>query len=285
MTTNASGDYTFPYLDSGSYTVSVQKKGFTTAFSSGISVQVEEKKRVDVKLTVGSTTTAVAVTGIASKLDTDSASVATTVSQQEVNGLPLNGREFSQLALLMPGTLNVGSTGGALITSFATAVQEGGTVYGKNSYTVDGADNTFNVWNGPAMNPSIDSIQEFRIDRSEFAVEYGRGAAEMELVTKSGANQFHGTFWEYLRNADLDAGNYTTHLQDTLKRNQYGANLGGPIRKDKAFFFFNWEGQRQHSTTQPLGTTFTAQMRQGDLSQFGTSIIDPSLNFHGQPFA
>ena len=276
-----SGGYTFLYLDSGLYTVTAQKEGFTTTVSSGIVVQVEETKRVNVQLRVGATTTQVAVSGTAAKVDTDTATIGTIVTSPEVIGLPLNGREFSLLALTTPGTLNEGTTGGALITSFATAVQVGGTNYGKNAYTVDGADNTFNVWNGPAMNPSIDSIQEFRIDRSQFTAEYGRGGAEMELVTKTGSNQFHGTFWEYLRNADLDAGDYVTHQQDTLKRNQYGANIGGLIRKDKAFFFFNWEGQRQHSTVQPLGTTFTALMRTGNLSQFPTPIIDPQT---GSPF-
>jgi hypothetical protein len=183
---DASGGYAFLYLDSGTYTVTVQKSGFATPVSGGISVQVEDKKRVDVKLKIGTTKVEVVhVAGSAAKIDTDSATIGSMISSQEVIGLPLTGREFSQLGLLSPGTVDEGTTGGALIISFATAVQVGGTSYGKNGYTIDGADSSFNVWNGPAMNPSVDSIQEFRMDRSQFSAEYGRGGAEMELATKS----------------------------------------------------------------------------------------------------
>jgi len=203
------------------------------------------------------------------------------VSSQQVNETPLNGREFSQLAVLIPGVRAVGTTGGALITQFATAIQVGGTSSNKNAYSIDGADNTFNVWNGPAMNPSIDSIQEFRIDRSQFAAEYGRGGAQIQLVSKSGTNQFHGNAWEYLRNYNLNSGNYITHQQDTVKRNQFGANLGGPVIRNKAFFFFNWESQRERSSSQSLGTVFTEQMRSGNFSQYANPIMDPQS---GNPF-
>ena len=118
------------------------------------------------------------------------------------------------------------------------------------------------------MNPSIDSIQEFRVDRSLFSAEFGRGGAQLHLVTKAGTNQYHGVLWEYLRNQALNAGNYVSHVQDGLKRNQYGANLGGPILRNELFFFFNWESQRERSTVQPLGTVFTDAMRTGDLSGY-----------------
>jgi hypothetical protein len=282
VTTSTSGDYTFPALDSGTYSVTVQKTGFETVVSTDVKVQVEERRRVDVELNVGQVQTTIEVTGTASKVDTDSSTISTMISRREVKDLPLNGREFSQLATLVAGVRNVGTTGGALGRSFATAIAVGGTSAGKNEYTVDGADNTFDVWNGPAMNTSIDSIQEFRMDRSQFRAELGRGGAQIELVTRTGSNQFHGAAWEYLRNGALNAGNYITHIQDNLRRNQYGGNIGGPILKDKAFFFFNWEGSREDSTAQQLGTVLTAKMRTGDLSQFGTPIVDPQT---GQAFA
>jgi hypothetical protein len=281
--TNDSGFYTFSYLNSGVYTVTVEMPGFKKAVYSGNRVQVGEKRRVDILLEVGEVSTTVEVTAAAAVISTDSADVASVVGQSEVIGMPLQGREFSQLATLMPGVRLTGRYGGALITDFAAAVTVGGTAANKNSYSIDGVDNTFNVWNGPAMNPSIDSVQEFRIDKSQFAAEYGRGGAQIQLVTKSGTNEFHGAAWEYARNYALNAGNYTTHIQDTLKRNQYGANLGGPILKNKSFFFFNWEGQRERSSVQPLGSVFTDKMRGGDLSELLPLKVanDPTT---GQPF-
>lgn len=291
----ASGEFSFPYLNSGIYTVTVTVAGFKTAVYPGIQVQVEERKRLDAKLSVGEIATEVVISDAAALLQTDSATLGTVVSRKEVIGMPLNGREFSQLAVLVPGVRSEGTTGGALITVFATAIAVGGTSSGKNSYNIDGVDNSFNVWNGPALNPSIDSIQEFRIDKSQFSAEFGRGGAEIHLVTKSGTKDFHGALWEYLRNGALNAGNYITHKQDTEKRNQFGANLGGPIflprfgeggpaffnGKDRAFFFFNWESQRDVSSIQPLGSVFTNRMRAGDLSEFAAPIKDPLT---GQPF-
>jgi hypothetical protein len=195
--------------------------------------------------------------------------------------LPVRDREFSQLALLVPGIAPAGTTGGALITQFATAVQAGGTSSNKNAYTIDGVDNTFNVWNGPAMNPSIDAIQEFRIERALFSAEFGRGGAELHLITKSGTNEFHGVLWEYMRNYNLNAGNWVSGQRDPLKRNQFGANLGGPVKKNQLFFFFNWESQRERSTSQQVGTVLTEAMRQGDLSAYPRVARDPQ---NGQPF-
>ncbi len=278
-----SGVFTFSHLNSGTYRVTVEHPGFKKAIFPGIKVEVGEKRRLDIKLEVGDISSQIEVTGAAALVSTDSASVSALVSSNEVIGMPLDGREFSQLAALMPGARITGEYGGALITYFAQAVTVGGTDAEKNSYSVDGVDNNFNIWNGPAMNPSIDAIQEFKIEKNQFAAEYGRGGAEIELATKSGTNTFHGAAWEYLRNYALNAGNYVTHEQDTLKRNQYGANFGGPIIKNKAFFFFNWEGNRERSSVQPQGSVFTDKMRTGDLSEFlpDRVVKDPLT---GQPF-
>ncbi len=281
--TNDSGAFTFSYLNSGMYTLTVEMPGFKKAVYSKNQVQLGEKKRVDISLEVGEVSNTIEVSGAAAAIATDSAAVGSIVGQREVIGMPLQGREFSQLAALVPGVRLTGRYGGALITDFAAAVTVGGTASNKNSYSIDGVDNTFNVWNGPAMNPSIDSVQEFRIDKSQFAAEYGRGGAQIQLVTKTGTNQFHGAAWDYARNYALNAGNYTSHVQDTLRRHQYGANLGGPILKNKAFFFFNWEGQRESSSVQPLGSVFTDKMRTGDLSELLPLKVakDPLT---GQPF-
>jgi hypothetical protein len=284
MSTTSTGDYVFLYLDSGSYAVTVQKDGFDTAVSSGIKVQVLEKKRVDVQLKVGQVTTRVEVTGAAAKVDTDSATVGMIISRREMTDLPLNGREFSQLATLMPGVQANGTTGGSGIMAggyFAIALRVGGgTDYsyggGTNAYTFDGVDNGFTLIGGPAMNPSVDSIQEFRIDRSQAAAEFGNGANQIEVITRSGTNQFHGAAWEYLRNNKTSAGDYYTHVPQNLKRNQYGVNIGGPIEKEKAFFFFNWEGQKSVGVSRQQGTVLTTKMREGDLSEFlPQTVHDP----------
>ena len=279
--TNANGLYSFNYLDSGTYQVTVKATGFQTGVYPGIQVPVGDTVRVDATLQVGEVTTSIEVEAAAALVQTDTAVTGSVVSSREVIDMPISGREFSQLGQILPGVRSVGTTGGALITQFATALAVGGTSHNKNNYTIDGVDNTFNVWNGPAMNPSLDSIQEFRIDRTQFAAEYGRGGAQLHLVTKSGTNEFHGTAYEYLRNFKLNAGNFVTHKQDSVKRNQFGANMGGPIVKNKVFFFFNWESQRERSSVQPQGTVFSDLLRNGNFSEYPTKPVDPLT---GEPF-
>ncbi len=280
--TGEEGTYAFGSLNPGVYRLTVEMTGFSKAVHSDIGVLVAQVVRLDPRLTIGETGTSIEVQGGAALIDTDTSDVSTVLIEEQVKGIPLNGREFSQLATLMPGVRPQGTTGGALITQFATAVQVGGTSEGKNSYSFDGVDNTFDIWNGPAVNPSIDAIQEFRIDRTMAPAEFGRGGAQVQLVTKSGTNDFHGALWEYHRNFRLNAGNYTSHVRDTVLRNQFGANLGGPVIQNKLFFFFNWESQREHSSVQPTGTVFTDKIRTGDLSEFAEAIRDPLT---GQPFA
>ncbi len=280
--TTSSGDFAFPYLDSGTYRLTVKVPGFQTFVATDITVQIQEKRRVNVSMVVGRTETTVEVSGEAPRIDTDSATIGTVISNREVAELPVSGREFSKLAAIVPGVRQTGSWGGGnFITTTSTQITVGGTPAAKTGYDYDGVDNTLNRVKGPAMNPSMDSIGEMRVDRSQFAAEAGRYGALVDVETKSGTNRFHGALWEYVRNYRFNAGNYTTHKQDSLKRNQYGANFGGPIIKNKLFLFFNWEGQRQSSSTQILGSVFTTPMRTGDLGQFTTPINDPQT---GQPF-
>jgi outer membrane receptor protein involved in Fe transport len=284
--TTGGGNYTFPYLDSGTYTISVEMSGFATDINTGITLLIGEVKRVDVQLKVGSTQDKVEVTAGAPNIDTDTSTVGSTVTNNEVNSLPIAGREFSRLALEMPGVFQEQSqflayTGAYLLTQFSTAIDVGGTGFSKNNYTLDGVDNNLYAWAGPAMNTSLDTIQEMRVDRNNFKAEYGRGGARIEVETKSGTNAFHGSLFEYLRNYALDAGNYVTHQQDTLKHNQFGATVGGPIIKEKLFFFFGWESQRENAGEQQIGTVLTDKARNGDLSDYPEIPIDPTT---GQPF-
>jgi len=133
------------------------------------------------------------------------------------------------------------------------------------------------------MQPSVDSIQEFRIEQVMSPAEFGGGGAQLMIATKSGENTFHGDVWEYNRNAAVDAGNYYTHQKDSLIRNQFGADLGGPIIKNKLFFYFNWESQRLVQNFQGQGTVFTDKMRTGDFSELLPNFVvkDPNT---GTPF-
>jgi hypothetical protein len=284
--TTTSGDYVFPYLNPGTYSVTVTKVGFESTKYTTFLVEAGQKRRVDVLLNMGKTKTEVEVNGTTAPLDTDSAAIGNLLTTREVTDLPLNGREYSQLALLVPTVLNVGTTGAVGITagaSFATQLQiGGGNTWFANNYTYDGVDNVFPLITGAAINPSIDAIEEFRLDRSQFSAEYGRGADEIQIVTKTGTNKFHGTAWDYFRNGALDAGDYYLHQRDNLRRNQFGGNLGGPIFKNKAFFFFNYEGQRLKDIAREQGSVFTPQMRAGDLSQFLPQIVTDPLT--GNPF-
>jgi hypothetical protein len=180
-TTNEHGMYAFPYLDSGVYSPALALPGFKAASRSGITVQVSEKMRVDFELELGQVNEQIEIIASATVLDTDSSTLGSIVSRRELSDLPLAGREFSRVALTMPGVLERGVTGSGLgPTQFATAVNVGGTNWQKNNYNIDGVDNTFYRWDGPAMNPSLDAIQEFRIDRSLFSAEFGRGGRSFQ---------------------------------------------------------------------------------------------------------
>jgi len=190
---------------------------------------------------------------------------------------------------MMPAVQATGTTGQEGITagaSFATTLRIGGGSgqFGGNSnaYNYDGVDNGFTLIGGPAINPSVDSIQEFRIERSQMQAEFGRGHNQIAVITRSGTNQFHGALWEYVRNNATSAGEYYTHEVENLKRNQYGGNVAGPIWKNKAFFFVNYEGQKLRSVSRYQGTVFTPKQRVGDLSEF--LDIDPSLYQIHDPF-
>ncbi|MBS1851601.1 MAG: TonB-dependent receptor [Acidobacteria bacterium] len=281
--TGDSGIFTFSYLNSGIYRLRVEKEGFDTAIYPDIQVQIADKKRIDVALQVGQMSVSVQVTGAAARVDTDSSSVSTMISRREALDLPLNGRDFSQLATIEPGITNAGAQGASLLTSLGQYVTVGGNSTVGANYSVDGVDNRSHFLAGPAMNPSVDSIQEFRIEEILSPAEFGGGGAQLMVATKSGQNAFHGNAWEYNRVAALNAGNYYTHKRDSLIRNQFGADIGGPIIKNKLFFYFNWEAQRQVQNFQGQGTVFTNKMRTGDFSELLPDFVvnDPET---GLPF-
>jgi hypothetical protein len=278
-----SGGFTFSYLNSGVYRLSVEKDGFKTGIYPGIQVQAAEKKRVDAVLQLGSVSEKVEVSGVAARLDTDSAVVGNMISTREMTGLPLNGRDFSLLATIQPEISFAGTQGSSIQAQLNTFVTVGGNSLVAAAYSLDGVDNRLDSWGGPAMSPSVDSIQEFRIEKSQSSAEFGGGGSQLMVVTKSGTNNFHGALWEFNRNAALNAGEYYTHEKNGLIRNEYGAEFGGPIIKNKLFFDFTWEGHRHRLNYQGTDTVMTEQMRTGDFSELlpDKVIVDPET---GTPF-
>lgn len=233
-TTNDSGEYTIPALDTGDYRITVAATGFKSAVHENVILQYQQSQRVDVTLTVGNVSEQVSVSSAPTLLQTENATASTVIDQKKVQELPLNGRNFIQLAQLVPGT-TPGAPGNGN-TSFAGTgftVSAAGQRDFNNEYTLDGVSMTETRNPAPAFLPSVDAIQEFNVQTGLFSAEYGyKAGAHVDIAIKSGTNQFHGNVFEFLRNSVFDARNYFGTQVDPLKRNQFGGTFGGRIIKD-----------------------------------------------------
>jgi Carboxypeptidase regulatory-like domain len=264
--TDASGIYTLSPLQPGPYEIDVEAPGFNRDIRQGIVLQVAQTARVDFTLQLGKTTESINVTASADLTETETASTGQVVDNRKVVELPLNGRQFYGLALLAPGAYQpaenstVGYRGGFNVAGAGET---------ENNFSVNGIDNNDSGINGPTFLPSIDSIQEFKLLTGIFPAEYGHSAgSQVIVVTKSGTNALHGTLFEFVRNQDFDARNYFagTGTQPAYKRNQFGGTAGGPIRKDKTFFFYSYEGLRLRQQLASLATVPTPDMMAGNFS-------------------
>ena len=289
--TDADGRFDLPQLPPGRYNVKASLSGFRTVERQAIQVSVDDTTRVDFKMTVGGIEENVTVSGEAPLVETSHATMGITIDQQKVVELPLNGRNFTQLGTLIPGVLAPpsglgGQTGDATPGGFG-ATTAGFNVNGmrnqSNNFVMDGTTNndTFNT--GFVLRPPPDAIQEFKIQTHSYAAEYGRNAgAVVNVVTKSGTNAFHGAGWEFNRDDSLQAKNYfalSSQPKPKLKQNQFGGAFGGPIEKNKLFFFGYYEGYRnQQGSTSNIVVATDAQ-RQGNFGS--TTILDPQT---GLPF-
>jgi hypothetical protein len=257
--TDGNGNYDFFNVKVGRYTVTAELTGFSKFSSPDINVEVNARQRVDAVLQVGSVTDTVTVTSTASVVETDTSEHSQVIGTQAIVELPLNGRDYASLALLAtnvhvsPAALSLGPTG----TPREGAFNVNGMRSVYNNFLMDGLDNnsygTSNQnYSSQVVQPSPDALAEFRVITSNFSAEYGRvGGGVVNAVLRSGTNQFHGTVYEFLRNTDLNALQYvfgprpSTFVKPTFHRNQFGATLGGPMIKDKLFFFVDYEGLRQ----------------------------------------
>ena len=269
--TDASGNYNFPSLVPAVYTITVEASGFETKELTGVTLLVDQKARIDVQLSVGAVGTRVEVTGTVPLVDSSSASVGTVIDQRQVVDFPLNVRRFGALAILVPGT--VPDSGGFANSNLGSPFSEStyaanGARSSSNNTLIDGVDSRNLTFGGFAVQPSPDAVQEFKIQTNIYDAAFGKTAGStINLITKSGSNEFHGTAYEFLRNDVLDASNFFNPTKPELRRNQYGASLGGPVwKKEKVFFFGNYEGLRQVQGQTALSIVPTAAQRSGDLS-------------------
>ena len=259
-TSSSSGDYTFSLLPVGAYTVTVNSAGFKTSSVANLAVEAGDRARADVKLTAGAVGETVSVEATTPLLQADNATVSSTVTAQAVQDLPLNGRNFVQLVQIVPGA-NEGPGNG--LTSGGRPDDRrqtsGFSVNGQdnvlNDYTIDGIDDNERIIGAIGVRPDVEGINEITIQTNSYAPEAGRTAGGVvSIITKAGTNTFHGSAYEFFRNDILDARNVlqTTGRKPELRQNQFGGSIGGPIFKDRTFFFGDYEGLRLVS-----GTTFT----------------------------
>jgi hypothetical protein len=294
-TTNGDGVYLIAPLPPGHYKLAVEAKGFERYLQTGIELSVNVNSTQNVVLKTGSVQETVTVFENAELINTTSPELGTTVNEAAVTQLPLNGRDPSSLVFLAPGTTSVLAGGGqpGIQAGFSFPTETGASAnggrQGSTEYLLDGVPNMDNYLGLTAPFPNADATQEFRVITNNFNTLYGFApGAVVSVETRSGSNSFHGGAFEFLRNKDLNASNYFTGSTDPLRRNQFGGYVGGPIKRDKIFFFLNYQGTRAYSAaTSNFTQTPTAAMLAGDFSAVGTTLCNPASKNTplGCPFA
>lgn len=277
-TTSASGNYVFTPLRIGTYRVEVEQPGFKKQRKTGQELNIQQQLVVDFLLEPGEVTTTVDVTGEAAVLQTENGSVGQVVGSQSVNDLPLNGRNYTFLARLTAG-VNAGQPEGRGLNANGW-FEANGTRADQNNYMLDGIDNNSNsvdFLSGAAyvLKPPIDALAEFKLQTNSFSAEFGRaGGAVLNASLKSGTNEFHGSAWEFLRNDALDSADFfenaTGSQKGAFRQNQFGATVGGPIRRNKTFFFADYEGTRIRQAVPETATVPT----QAEISSGYTNFSD-----------
>ena len=281
------GHYIITDLTIGSYRITASSPGFKTLVIPSVTLQMNQSAVMPLALAVGSATEQITVTTETPLLNTDTSSVGQVVENQSIESQPLNGRDFWQLVALVPGASYTPGgqgtiTGGGSLRASVVNVQIDGTGFIWNGWLMDGADITEYEQGGTNVQPNVDALAEFKVFSANMPAEYGHTPNVVSVSMKSGTNAFHGTAYEFIRNDVLDAHNYfAVTSKNILKRNQFGGTVGGPIKKDKVFFFSDIEASRQSQ-----GITFSDivpndAMRTGNFGGDSVKLKDPTT---GQPF-
>ncbi len=270
VTTDDHGDYHLLGLAAGQYALTVEKPGFRPYKQTGITLRIGDQIRLNVKLELGQPSQSVNVNAEASLLETASGSVSYHVSQAQIESLPLDGRNFVPLVALSPGVALPG--GGSLLPRIS------GSRPRTNEYLYDGISVLQPEPGQVAFYPIIDAMAEFRLNLNAYSPEYGRSnGGTVMVIGKSGGNQYHGTLFEFLRNEDLNARNYFAQPgpRPEFRRNQYGLTIGGPIRRNRTFFFADWQGTRLRTGITRQSVVPTVAQRNG---VFAVTIYDPATS-------
>src|ERR1700723_2788990 len=290
FTTNDSGEYIVPLLGVANYTVQVELQGFQTAKAEDIRLQVDEHRELDFKLSPATVQSAVEVSATPVAVQTSDATLGQVITSQQVADLPLNGRDFVQLATLTPGTTqetnpNSFFNGGPSSEASARgsySLSVGGSRANSTDWLLDGNDNNELTSGAISILSSIDSIQEFKVLTYNYSAEWGtRGGPTVLVTTKSGTDQLHGSVYEFLRNTDLDARSFFATSTEKFNLNQFGFSAGGPIKKNKTFFFADFEQKDQRHGIPFTGVVPSVAQRSGDFSHdaFGqpntVSLVNP----------
>ncbi len=300
LVTDSDGSYAVSNIPIGTYTVTFEAKGFVKIIQTGVTLTTGQTQRVDAVLKVGTVATTVTVQGNLPRVQTETAAISSVITGQQIENLEINGRNFVRLALLVPGAVPEGLITNTVGVLANNSISFNGSRTQYNNWTVDGAPNT-DEGSASTLNtyPNLDSIAEFRISTSNYGAEYGHhSGAQIDVVTKSGTSQFHGSAFEYLRNDVLDAQNFFTNrysggvppARAPLKQNEYGWTLGGPVyipgiyntKKNKTFFFWSEDWRKIRSSSLfGLNETLSMLQRKGDFSQCDPNA--PGGPGHGTP--
>ena len=274
------GLYTVPNLRPGIYTLTVEKTGFRKIVRSGLTLQINQVARIDLELQPGGVNEVIEISGGTPLLETETSSRGAVIDQKKIVDLPLNGRDYNQLALLSPGVL--AGTPRLASIGFKGAINVNGNRVFMNVFMLDGVDNvsysnSFRGDNVQVVQPSIEALQEFKIQTNAYSAEFGRSAgAVINATIKSGTNQLRGSVYEFLRNRSLDANNFFSNLAGQQKpvrqRNQFGVAIGGPIIKNRTFFFGDYEGLREREGTVRFSTVPSINEKKGI---FSSAVVDP----------
>jgi hypothetical protein len=284
-TASGQGIYRVTQLPPGSYTMQVGSSGFATQNIKAFTLLVDQEARQDVKLGIGESTQSISVSESAQLLDTVSSNQGQVIENKQIQDLPLNGRDFLQLAQLSAGVVpsnipGMNSPASAWTGTQTVSVSVAGLREDDTSYLFDGIE-VRNAWYGAiGILPSIDNIQEFKIEQTGSSAAFGNGGTFVNIVTKSGTNQIHGTVFEFIRNNAFDARNWFDQpgVKPAFHQNQFGASVGGPIKRNKMFFFGNYEGFREIKPATVYSRVPTAQQLAGDFSADPQQLYDPTTH-------
>ncbi|MGB0009107.1 MAG: carboxypeptidase regulatory-like domain-containing protein [Candidatus Sulfotelmatobacter sp.] len=291
--TNSAGEYVVTELKPGLYTVKAERAGFKTAVEAPFKLDINQVVRLDFSLVVGSVQEQVVVTAAEPLVESETSSIGQVIGESQVHQLPLNGRDFIQLAYLSPGVnmgpASSGSTGNVQQGDIPEdergngSIQVNGLWATNNNYLLNGFDNNEQQIGFELIEPPVDAIQEFKVQTNNFSADIGKGGAVVNVVTKAGTNRFHGSAFEFLRNSFMDAKNYFDDPSAPIpgfKRNEFGGSLGGPIIRDRTFFFADYQGRRIRTSETYLSPVPSSSEVGGNFSDLLTGpsptvIIDP----------